>query len=226
MAAWRWWAAGGVGLALVAGFGGALATLATRALPRECTHNPQILVYHTHGSEGYEDGSILQVGRALALALCERGYRVQHLTAVFDQPDPGPAYHRARAVLEPLLVARPAVQVLVDVHRDAPGRRQTTGTLEGRPAVRMLLVVGRESRHFEAADRLARAFIRELVRRQSDLNRGIRYKNGVYNQDLRPLSLLVEFGGLSNTLEEALRSVPVAAAVLAAALEAVAGDAP
>lgn len=213
-------------LVVAAAFWGHVAPGSGLGLPRHCTENPVILVYHTHGSEGYRNGSILRVGRQLALELCRRGYRVLHLTAIFDFPGRGSAYQRARAFLEPFLAAHPSLQILVDVHRDAPGRDQTTGRLDGKEAVRILLVVGRQNPRFDDTDRLARAFVVGLVGRQSDLNRGIRYKDGRYNQDLRPLSLLVEFGGVSNTLEEALRTVPVVAEVIREALEAVAEDEP
>ena len=91
---------------------------------------PQILIYHTHGSETFADSTedikgtgIIAVGGKLAEILSSvYGYNVIHCTEIFDNVngvfDRSKAYDYSRETVQQILTDNPSVQVIIDLHRD------------------------------------------------------------------------------------------------------------
>lgn len=86
---------------------------------------PQILIYHTHGSEGYADSvegdpntSVIAVGNRLTQILQDTyGYHVLHDTGIYDT-DRDHAYNVAAPAIQKILQDHPSIEVVIDLHRD------------------------------------------------------------------------------------------------------------
>lgn len=188
---------------------------------------PQILIYHTHGSEAYtqSDGEIyeesdpyrttdcahnmVRVGEEMARVLEEYGFQVVHDTQLYDYPAYSGAYERSGAAVRRWLEQYPSIQLALDVHRDAlvssDGAIYKLITREnGGAAAQVMLVVGTGHQGWEDNLALGIDIQRELLADYVTLARPVVLRSGKYNQDCLPGALLVEVGGHGNTLTEAL----------------------
>jgi len=203
------------------------------------TEEPQILIYHTHASEGFIDSrpgksedTVVGVGEQLAKILREKyGYRVIHDTTVFDRKDGkdnrSHAYNEALAYVEALLVEYPSVEVIIDLHRDAGEKRVVT--LQGKQVAKVMLFNGLcRNKEQELAylpnpylkDNLAFSFQMKLIgdAMYPGLMNRIFLKDYRYNMHLAERYLLVELGTQNNTVEEANNAMEPLADILAQVL--------
>ncbi|MDO9535771.1 MAG: stage II sporulation protein P [Bacillota bacterium] len=171
-------------------------------------------VYHSHGAEAYvpsdgsesisEGGGILQVGDSFAAALEEKGLNVIHSTETHVPHDAG-AYNRSRRTAEELL--RDGTSVLFDVHRDAVPQEEYTETVNNQETVQIQFVVGRQNQNMETIRQFAESLKQTTDNIYPGLIKGIFFARGNYNQDMTPLTMLLEVGAHENTREGAENSV-------------------
>lgn len=198
----------------------------------------QILIYHTHSQESYEDSrtgdsstTVVGVGAYLKELLEGYGYSVCHVTDSFDlvdgKIDRNEAYSNARERILDILEEHPGIQVVLDVHRDGVSESKHLVTeVDGRQTAKIMFFnglsqtrsVGRitylENPYIK--DNLAFSFQTEYITDSMypDLCRCIYLKGYRYNLDLRPQSMLVEVGAQTNTVEEAKNAmIPLAEAL-------------
>lgn len=182
-------------------------------------------IYHTHNAESYvpssgteskDDGrgDILQVGKALASAMEEMGITV-YWTDNSHIPHDGQAYVRSRRTAAELLQKNP--DTLIDVHRDATPPEVYETEVEGRPATKVRLVVGRQNQYRWANLEYAKRIKAVADEMYPDLVEGIFDARGNYNQDLGPKTILLEFGAHTTSLEQAQTAAEYFAKVIPAA---------
>ncbi len=196
----------------------------------------QVAIYHTHttesfmpdlyGVEAHKDPNkysftldrarnMVKVGEALCRRLRELGISTVHDKTVHDIRGKKFAYQASRATVKRLLRTYPTLRLVLDLHRDAPGRAQTVGTSAGASTARIMFVIGRDNPRWRENYALAKGLLMVLLEEFPDLNRGIRMNPGKYNQDLAPHILLVEVGGATASLEECIRGAERLAEVIA-----------
>lgn len=206
--------------------------LASQAVDLELGAGPQILIYHTHGSEAYtqtEDSrytesdayrttdctkNVVLVGEAMAEVFRSMGFEVIHDTTLYDYPVYNGAYERSREGIGKWLAQYPTIKFVLDVHRDAlvseDGAAYKLISQEGDEKVaQVMLVVGSDASgasHPRWQENLALAVkLQLLLTGQYDqLARPITLRSTRFNQDTSPGALLVEVGGHGNTLAEAV----------------------
>ena len=195
---------------------------------------PQILIYHTHASEGYADsksGEVMDTvrgpGEALAEYLRGYGYTVYHDMTAYDRKDGkdnrNQAYSTARPQIEAFLEEHPEVQVVIDLHRDGGAKR--VATVNGKKTAQVMLFNGLcrnasgpidylENKNLSG--NLAFSLQTNLVGRvlYPDLMFRIYLKNYRYNQHFRERCMLIELGTDQNTVEEAYNAMEPLAQIL------------
>lgn len=187
------------------------------------TEQPQILIYHTHASEGFIDSvpgdlsmTVMGVGEELRKILEEKyGYSVLHDTGIYDTVR-AQAYNVAAPNVERILAENPGIQVIIDLHRDQvqEGTKLVTN-INGVPTAKFMFFNGL-SRTKETgdipylanpyiADNLAFAFQMQLTCNEyyPDVTRKIYLKGYRYNMHYRGKTLLIELGAQTNTVAEA-----------------------
>ena len=199
---------------------------------------PQILIYHTHSQEGFADSvpgdpstTIVGAGEYMAELLKNRGYKVMHVTSVYDlidgELDRSEAYSRAEEEISQILAEHPSIQSVIDLHRDgvAEGTRLVT-ELNGKTMARFMFFNGlsrtRKNGPIEylhnpyIEDNLALTLQLKLTCDQyyPGLARNIYLKSLRYNLHLSPKALLIEAGAQTNTLQEILNTMEPLADVL------------
>lgn len=204
-------------------------------LSLEKSEEPQILIFHTHGSEGFSDSrpgesadTVVGAGAFLKTVLEEKyGYNVMHDTTIFDRKNGKDnrnyAYNEALVYLEELLKQYPTIEVIIDLHRDAGTKR--VATIDGKQVAKVMLFNGlcRNTQgkltylpNENLKDNLAFSFQMKLVGDEMypGLMNRIFLKDYRYNMHLAKRYLLVELGTEKNTVEEAMNAMEPLADVL------------
>ncbi len=196
---------------------------------------PVVAIYHTHATESFLpelkkkrpadaftndlSKSVVKVGEMLAEDL-EKKHRlpVLHSKTVHDADSRLGAYYRSESTVMAIREQYPECKILVDVHRDSQPRSLTAVKIGGKSYARLLLVVGTENSNWVSNYNFSRQIIARLEERYPGITRGILYASAVYNQKYSPLAILVEVGGIDNTLAECKNSMEALAWALASVI--------
>lgn len=207
---------------------------------------PQVLIFHTHGSESYTPDAafpytpieterttdvkynVVRVGDELQKVLAEQNIESIHIREIFDSPVYSGSYDRSLAAIEEVLAEHPAIQVVIDVHRDSiltdDGRTyKTECTIDGETMAQLMFVVGTDDGGLEHPNwRNNLSYVAglqyQLNRLYPGLMRPINLRTQRFNQHARPGSILIEVGSSGNTMTEALAAIRLWGDVLAADL--------
>ncbi|HHY36070.1 MAG TPA: stage II sporulation protein P, partial [Firmicutes bacterium] len=202
--------------------------------------DPRIAIFHTHASETYiplhntthiydDVSGIVRAGGILALELKKKGIPVLHDQTPHDFALHREAYSQAARTVALLLEEYPNLELIIDLHRDAPNaeaaesRRITTATVAGEEMAGILFMVGTDGLGLEHPNwrenhRLAQQISQRMEQMYPGLSRGVRTSRARYNQHLSPRMILVELGGVENNMEEVARAAECLADVLATLL--------
>lgn len=200
---------------------------------------PQILIYHTHAHEDFEDSvegdestTIVGAGEKLAMLLEEEyGFRVLHHKGVYDNVRDD-AYAEALPSIEQILAENPTIEVVIDLHRDSmSGDRKLVMDLQGRPTARFMFFnglshtkKGGDISYLEnpyIQENLALSFQAQVAANEyyPGIARKVYLKAYRYNMHLKPKYMLIELGAQNNTVEEIMNACDPLAHVLAIVLD-------
>lgn len=215
-------------------------TLASYDFSTEKSEEPQILIFHTHGSEGYADSrdgvsadTVIGAGEVLAEELREvYGYNVIHETTVFDRKADGTddrnnAYNNALPVITEILETYPGIEVIIDLHRDSGEAR--TSVINGVSTAKVMLFNGLcrtkdgPITYYSNPNLTGNlAFSLHLQITGNELYPGLMHriylKSYRYNMHLKEKYMLVELGTHKNTVAEAKAAMPLFAKTIATVL--------
>ena len=187
---------------------------------------PQILILHSHGSEGYtpavDDGivwsgdhrttdsryNVVRMGDAMAEVFAQAGISVLHDRTLYDYPEYAGAYDRSLAGIDRYLKEYPSIRFVLDVHRDAvsdaDGNQYKLVSAEEPHAAQMSFIMGNAYDGWQENLKLAIAIQQNLSADYPTLMRPITMLNYRYNQLVSPGAMLLEVGAAGNSLDEAL----------------------
>lgn len=178
-------------------------------------------IYHTHNAESYVPtdgtdsingaGGIHNVGDSFTKALEEKGVTVIHDETLHLPHDAG-AYRRSRPTAQNILAEGP--DVIFDVHRDATPRHVYAAQIEDEWVTKVQIVVGRQNANMRVNRQFALDLKNTADQVHPGLVKGIFMARGNYNQDLTPLSLLLEVGAHTNSREAAESGIALFADVV------------
>ncbi len=132
----------------------------------------------------------------------------------------GSSYSQARNLVEEVIATDKNIKYFIDVHRDSQRKKVTTVTIDGKAYARLCFIIGGENPNYEQNLKLAKEIHKKISEKYPGLSRGVFEKrgagtNGKFNQDLSGNAMLVEAGGVDNTLNELNASMDVLAGALA-----------
>ena len=142
--------------------------------------------------------------RKLAHALEQKSFKIIHSNKT-HVPHDAMAYQRSRRTAEEFL--RSGAKALFDVHRDAVPPEGYIDVVNNDEKVQIQFVVGRQNQNLEANRDFAENLKKITDEKYPNLIKGIFMANGSYNQDMLPMSILLEVGAHENTKEGAEESV-------------------
>lgn len=183
-------------------------------------------IYATHSAESYVPtdgtesqeggGGILQVAETLKNSFEGHGVEAQFDNTSHEPHDAG-AYKRSRRTAVQLMRDQ-GINTLIDVHRDAVPAEQYLTEIEGEPASKVRLVIGRRNQNFKANEELAMQVKSVADEMRPGLIKDIFYAKGDYNQDLTPRAMLVEMGTYEHTRQRAEKAAGYLSEVVTTAL--------
>ncbi|WP_277584266.1 stage II sporulation protein P [Psychrobacillus antarcticus] len=202
--------------------------------------NEVLYIYHTHSRESFlpyleeadkpeeayhSNANITLVGELLGRALERRGVgtTVDSTDIVQELATRGLNYNSSYNVsgeqVRAALKDNKDLEVFIDLHRDSLRSDSTTTVMNGVNYAKLLFVVGTGHEGFEKNLTFAEGLQTILDNQYPGLSKGIMQKssnqgNGIYNQDISPKSIIVEIGGVDNTVEELHRTTEIFADVL------------
>lgn len=106
-------------------------------------------------------------------------------------------------------------KIYIDIHRDSALYDKTLFKKDNKKYARFLFVVGKKNKDYKKNLEIVNYLNNKLNKDYKGLSRGIIYKeSSIFNQDLSPRSILLEVGGVDNTLEEINNSLYVFSGIL------------
>ncbi|MED3727096.1 stage II sporulation protein P [Priestia filamentosa] len=203
----------------------------------------EVFIYNTHSWESFEtkkingynqEKNVQTVAKSLGRYLTQESvpttiddtdYTKLLMEKDMDFQD---SYELSRKSVQKAVQAHPKVQLVLDIHRDdAVGERETTTTkIDGKDAAKVQFFVSNTHPSYEGNLKVATHLDRILNEMYPGISRGILkegdspYHNPVsYNQDLHPGALLINIGGVENTLKEEERTTKILATAIKRALQ-------
>ncbi len=198
-----------------------------------------VFIYHSHNRESFlpmlkgvtnmneayhPSANITLVGQRLSEELEARGIGTSidktDFTGVLNQKGwvYGQSYDASRPIVESAMAGNKDIEFLFDLHRDSARKEDTLATINGKEYARIFLVIGGKHAKYEQNYKLADDLYNLLEAKYPGISRGIRLAkdkgtNGKFNQDLSENSIIIEFGGVDNDLEELNNSAEAVAEV-------------
>ncbi len=107
----------------------------------------------------------------------------------------------------------------IDLHRDSVSRDKTTIKIGDKNYARFYFLIGLENENYKENMKIAMSLSEMLNTSYKGISKGILQKqgkgvNGVYNQDIHKNVVLIEIGGVDNTIDEVKNSIDVLSEVL------------
>lgn len=211
----------------------------------ENIEGPQILIFHTHCREEFKGGdvTVIDVADAFKKELEEKyGISVLHIKDSFYESSnqgnrpTGGEYERMEEKIQKVIEENPSISVVIDMHRDAfdNDKVHLVTDIDGKQTAQVMLVAPLCRNRNVAGEVVYKtdlpnpyigdnlAFALQMILTSNEyypgFSRKIYCEEWRYSTHMRPQSLLVEWGALSNTGEEALNAVEPMAKILAKVL--------
>lgn len=130
------------------------------------------------------------------------------------------SYSYSKTTVKEALAVHDGLKFLLDIHRDSARRESTTLDVGGKKYAKLYFIVGQGHANWKENEAVAKRIHEELEKMIPGLSKGIltkgtKHGHGEYNQSLSKGSVLVEVGGVDNTLEENYRTIDALATVIA-----------
>lgn len=194
-----------------------------------------VLIYNTHNTESWthvinndnpvdDKVNISLVSNRLAEELKKRGIKT-----IFDNTDHQKilnekglpyafSYAASLKTVKTAMAQHQDIGYVFDIHRDSPRKEATTVKIDGKSYARPFFVIGKRNPHWEKNANLASRFHQLLEKKYPGLSIGVFTKgegNGEYNQSVSENSILIEIGGIENSLEECYNTTVAIADIFA-----------
>ncbi|MFD0586710.1 stage II sporulation protein P [Paenibacillus sp. GCM10027627] len=193
-------------------------------------------IYHSHSRESWypeiENSkkdptsgtkNITLVGKRLADKLEEKGVGALHSDTDYAATVKGYkwelSYKYSKKTVMEALASSEDLKFFFDIHRDSQKRKYTTVDIDGTSYAQVYFIIGHRNPNWKKNEEFATKIHEALEKKYPGISRGIWGKtantgNAEYNQSLASESVLVEVGGVENTLEESYRTADALAEVI------------
>ncbi|MEK3881645.1 stage II sporulation protein P [Paenibacillus sp. PL2-23] len=192
-------------------------------------------IYHSHNRESWypevdakdansSTKNITLVGKRLAEKLEEEGIGAMHSDTDYPTAIKGYrwelSYKYSKKTVQEALASSNDLKFIFDIHRDSQKRKYTTVDINGVSYAQVYFIIGHKNPNWKENEAFATQIHEALEKRYPGISRGIWGKttatgNAEYNQSLASESVLLEIGGVENTLEESYRTADALGEIIA-----------
>lgn len=197
-------------------------------------NKPRIYLYNTHQLENYNNHNldIYNITPNVLMAsyiLKEKLNKMGISTIVEDTNlseflningwNHSSSYKATRLLLLDKINKYDTLEYFIDIHRDSVGSDVTTVSINNQKYARVLFVLGLENKNYNKNLEVITRLNNLIKEKYPSLTRGIYKKegpgvDGVYNQDINKNCILIEIGGVDNTIEEVFRTIEILSEVI------------
>lgn len=129
------------------------------------------------------------------------------------------SYQASRRLMEEKKLKYSTLEYFIDVHRDSITHEYSTVTIGDKAYAKVMFVIGLDHGNWEANYEMANNLNSLINKYYPGMSRNIMKKeganvNGIYNQDFNSNCILIEVGGVDNTIEEVYNTMNALADVL------------
>ncbi len=116
------------------------------------------------------------------------------------------------------------LEYYIDIHRDSIRENLSTAIINDKRYAKVLFLIGLDNPNYKSNLKLTENINKIINKKYPGLSRGIYKKqgkgvDGVYNQDISSKAILIEVGGVDNTIEDVLNTVEALSHVLFECIE-------
>ena len=198
--------------------------------------NPEVFIYHTHGSESYSDSpadnfhskeldkSVMGVGKVLTDELAKKGYGVIH-NKTYHDISYNQSYSRSLKTAQDTLSQYKSISYIIDLHRDAKdsttrAHDEGTITINGERVAKFLFVIGGKSPNAAKTRAFAQKVTDYANKKYPGIALPIVEKDYArFNSFLCDNYLLLEVGSNATSSDEAKATAKYVAEILDGALK-------
>lgn len=195
-----------------------------------------VFIYHSHNRESWypeldtkakdpnsDTKNITLVGKRLAEKLEEKGVGAMHSNTDYPTAIKGYrwelSYKYSMKTVKEAMASSKDLKFFFDIHRDSQKRKYTTTEIKGKDYAQVYFIIGHKNPNWKENEAFATKIHEALEAKYPGISRGIWGKtaasgNAEYNQSLAADSVLIEIGGIENTLEESYRTADALAEVI------------
>ena len=195
------------------------------------SNNPIVYIYNTHSEEeyNYQKNNSYNIIPTVKEAnyILENELKKLGINSIIEQNNTtklvnerglpySSSYKVSRELLENKKMEYPSLIYFIDIHRDSVERSITTINIDGKSYARIMFLIGLENNNYQENKNVVISLNNYLEKTYKGLSRGIYEKkgkgvNGIYNQDFNKNVMLIEVGGVDNTIEEVFNSLKILA---------------
>ena len=183
-------------------------------------NKPIIYLYNTHNEEKYNDNlSIYDATKLLKNNLTKLGIKtIQEENKPSELLHTGLSYYDiSRTFIKNIMKKERNIAYFIDIHRDSVV--DTTIKINGKNYAKILFVLGLENKNYLRNKAIMLKMNEYLNNNYPGISKGIYEKkgsgvDGIYNQDLSDNVILIEIGGVKNSIEEVNNSTEIISLML------------
>ncbi|MDD4706271.1 MAG: stage II sporulation protein P [Bacilli bacterium] len=195
--------------------------------------DPMIYIYNTHQSENYDPGtlSIYNITPTVYMAsvMLQKALEKKDIYSVVEEAniksilnmnnwDYSNSYQATKLLLDEATKKYPSVKYFIDIHRDSVTDRYIE---DDKSYAKLMFVVGMNHENYLQNDKLMVKLYDYIKENKPGIIKNNYYgKNSVYNQNFNVNTILIEVGGIKNTIDEVYNSINI----LAEAIEFIVGQ--
>ncbi len=106
-------------------------------------------------------------------------------------------------------------KILIDIHRDSVKKNISLLEANNKRYARVLFVLTKKHKNYKENEKFVKNLNSRINKKIKNLSRGIMNRTDViFNQDLSPYAILLEVGGVDNTIEEVNNTLEIISEVL------------
>ena len=185
-------------------------------------NNPLIYLYNSHQLENYSNDNLDIYGITpnvlMASYLLREKLNSLNLQTIVEEANMSEileknnwnysySYQASRTLLKDKISKYKSLKYFIDIHRDSVSKSYSTVNINNKSYAKILFVIGLDHNNWEKNYNLAVSLNNIIDNNYKGLSKGIMKKtgmnvNGIYNQDVSPNCILIEIGGVDNTIEE------------------------
>lgn len=197
-------------------------------------NNPRVYIYNTHQLEAYSatnfeayniTPNVMMASYLFKEKLNKLGISTMVETSnitdflAINGWDYASSYKASRFYMLDTVNKYDSLDLLIDLHRDAIGKELSTAQINGKSYAKVLFVVGLDYENYEPNLTLANTLNDMIKAKYPGLSRGVIKKtgagvNGIYNQDVADHVILIECGGMENSIEEVMNTIDVLSIII------------